>query len=53
MSSGMVAENSSVCRCRRHGDDLADVADEAHVEHAIGFVEDEAFDVVADEVLAA
>ena len=30
---------------RKLGDDLADVVDEAHVEHAVGFVEHEEFDV--------
>ena len=50
-SGGMVAENSSVCRSLRHGgDDLADVADEAHVEHAVGLVEDEDRDAVEPHV---
>ena len=42
MSSGMVAENSMDWRClgsMRH--ELAHVADEAHVQHAVGFVDDE------------
>ena len=53
MSRGMVAENSSVCRARRQlGDDLADVVDEAHVEHAVGFVEDEDFDAVEPQRVA-
>ena len=43
----MVAEKNSVWRSlRQHRDDLADVVDEAHVEHAVGFVEDEDFDLV-------
>ena len=47
ISCGMVAEKNSVCRCfGQHGDDLADVVDEAHVEHAVGFVEHEDFDLV-------
>ena len=45
MSRGIVAENSSVWRLRRQRrDDLADVADEAHVEHAVGLVEHEHLD---------
>ena len=31
---------------RQHGDDLPDVVDEAHVEHAVGLVEDEDLDLV-------
>ena len=31
---------------RQHGDDLLDVVDEAHVEHAVGFVEHQHFDLV-------
>ena len=42
MSFGMVAEKNRVWRCLRQlGDDLADRRDEAHVEHAVGFVEHE------------
>ena len=46
MSSGMVAENSSVWRSRGSIalTMLAHVADEAHVEHAVGLVEDEDLD---------
>ena len=43
----MVAEKNRVCRLRRHfRDDVADIVDEAHVEHAVGFVEHEDLDVV-------
>ena len=53
MSSGMVAENSSVCRSLGQlGDDLPDVADEAHVEHAVGFVEHEHLDAVETQRVA-
>ena len=42
MAGGMVAENSSVWRSlAAGGDDLPHVADEAHVEHAVGLVEHE------------
>ena len=43
MSGGIVAEKSSVCR--RAGSiamHAPDVVDEAHVEHPVGLVEDEA-----------
>ena len=47
----MVAENSSVCRSLRQlGDDLADVVDEAHVEHAVGFVEHQHLDAAQVDV---
>ncbi len=53
MARGMVAENISVCRCgRKLGDDLTDVVDEAHVEHAVGFVEHEAFDAAETKRIA-
>ena len=40
ISFDIVAENSSVCRVgRRLRDDAADRRQEAHVEHAVGFVE--------------
>ena len=53
MARGMVAENISVCRSRRKlGDDFADVVDEAHVEHAVGFVEHEAFDLAQAQRVA-
>ncbi len=43
----MVAEKNSVCRVfGKHRDDLSDVVDEAHVEHAIGFVENQHLDLV-------
>ena len=46
MSFGMVAEKNSVCRLIGSlRDDFADVVDEAHVEHAVGFVEHEEFDL--------
>ena len=42
----MVAEKNSVWRFFGSlRDDLADVVDEAHVEHAVGFVEHEEFDL--------
>ena len=48
MSAGIVAEKNSVWRFGRDlGDDLPDVVDEAHVEHAIGFVEHQKFDLVS------
>ena len=38
----MVAEKNSVCRCLGSVAMIAlHVVDEAHVEHAVGFVEDE------------
>ena len=43
----MVAEKNSVCRSfAQHGDDALDVVDEAHVEHAVGFVEHQHLDLV-------
>ena len=45
ISSENVAENSRFWRLRRQErEDLADVADEAHVEHPVGLVEDEDLD---------
>ena len=50
----MVAENISVWRCLRHRrGDAADVLDEAHVEHAVGFVEHEELDVAELDVALA
>ena len=47
ITGGIVAENSSVCRAgRQPGDDPLDVRQEAHVEHAVGLVEDEGVDLV-------
>ena len=47
MSFGMVAEKNSVCRLIGSlRDDFADVVDEAHVEHAVGFVEHQELDLV-------
>ena len=47
IGGGMVAEKNSVCRCvGQFADDAADVVDEAHVEHAVGFVEHEDLDFV-------
>jgi hypothetical protein len=44
ISSEKVAENSRFWRLFRHQrDDLLDVADEAHVEHAVGFVQHQDF----------
>ena len=49
ISSGIVAENSSVWRSfGQRIDDAADVGPEAHVEHAVGFVEDEHLEPVED-----
>ena len=54
ISRGMVAEKNSVWRLRRQlGDDPADVVDEAHVEHAVGFVEHEHLDAVERDGAAA
>ena len=54
MARGMVAENISVCRSRRQlGDDLADVVDKAHVEHPVGLVEHETFDLAEAERIAS
>ena len=39
ISSGWVAENSELWRCLGRGEDALDVGDEAHVEHAVGFVQ--------------
>ena len=45
ISSANVAEKSSVWRClRQRAEDALDRGHEAHVEHAVGFVEDEDFD---------
>ena len=45
ISSENVAENSRFWRSRREDlEDATDVADEAHVEHAVGLVEDEDLD---------
>ena len=53
MARGMVAENIKVCRCvRKLGDDFPDVVDEAHIEHAVGLVENETFNVVQAERIA-
>ena len=50
ISGGMVAEKNSVCRFLGQArDDLPDVVDEAHVEHAVGLVEDEDFDPVESD----
>ena len=46
-SPSSVAENSSVWRVAgRHPDDPVDDGLEAHVEHAVGLVEDEQLDLV-------
>ncbi len=37
-------EEQVLAACRKHGEDLADVADEAHVEHPVGLIEDEDLD---------
>ena len=50
ISSLKVAENSRLCFSWRHQrEDLLDVVDEAHVEHAVGFVEHEDLDVAQVE----
>ncbi len=42
IGAGMVALKNSVCRLRRNvPQDAPDVRQEAHVEHAVGFVEHE------------
>ena len=47
ISGGMVAEKKSVCRFSGQlADDAPHVGEEAHVQHAVHFVEDEDFDVV-------
>ena len=47
ISRGMVAEKNSVWRLAGSlVDDPADVVDEAHVEHAVGFVEHEHLDAI-------
>ena len=53
MASGMVAEKNTVCRCcRQFGDHAPQVGQEAHVEHAVGFVQHEDFDgAQVDEAL--
>ena len=53
MACGMVAEKNSVWRLAGQlGDDLADVVDEAHVEHAVGFVEHQKLDLVEPQGVA-
>ncbi len=37
---------------RQLGDDFADVVDEAHVEHAVGFIEHQEFDLVELQAVA-
>ncbi len=45
IGGGIVAEKKSVCRLRRQvAQHAADVGQEAHVEHPVGFVEHEVFD---------
>ncbi len=46
ISSGKVAENIRFWRfCGQQTDDAADVVDEAHVQHAVGLVQHQDFDV--------
>ena len=53
ISFGMVAEKNSVCRLIGSlGDDFPDVVDEAHVEHAVGFVEHEKLDLAELQAVA-
>src|SRR3546814_5325347 len=42
-------EQQRVAPRRQGADDLSDIADEAHVEHAVGLVEDEVRDAVRSE----
>ncbi len=52
MAGGMVAEKSSDWRFGgRWAIDALHVVDEAHVEHAVGLVEDEDLDLVEEDVL--
>jgi hypothetical protein len=54
IGGGMVAENSSVCRCfGQLRADFLDVGDEAHVEHAVGFVDDQQVAAVEHDLAAA
>ena len=45
-------EHQRLPLCRQLGDDFADVVDEAHVEHAVGFVEHEKLDVAETQRIA-
>ena len=45
-------EHQRLALRRQLGDDLADVVDEAHVEHAVGFVEHQTFDLVEAQRIA-
>ena len=47
ISGGIVAENNRVWRVLRAAfDDLAHVRHKAHIEHAIGFIENQDFDLI-------
>ena len=50
IGGGMVAENNSVWRSRRHCRRFSHVMDEAHVEHAIGLVEHEDRDPIEPDM---
>ena len=53
ISFGIVAEKNSVCRLTGSlRDDFPDVVDEAHVEHAVGFVEHEKLDLAEFQAVA-
>ena len=53
MPAGKVAENIMVCRSLRHmGDDLLDLHAEAHIEHAVGFVQHQKTRVVEPQAAA-
>jgi len=53
IGSGMVAENSIVCRsCRQQRQDLLNIVEEAQVKHAIGLVEHEPANATEIELLA-
>ena len=54
IGGGMVAENSRVWRrLGQLGADFLDVGDEAHVEHPVGFVDDQQVAVVEHDLAAA
>ena len=53
MRGGSVAEKSAVCRSRRLAENRLEVLGEAHVEHLVGFVEDDDLHAVEAQRLAA
>ena len=53
ISGGMVAEKNSVWRVNGHQlADALDVGDEAHVEHAVGLVDDQDLDAGQQQLAA-